>query len=331
MIIVRTGFSSSVLLLTRLYTDEAKSLAQGHVAGEPAWIETYDPEKDTGTLASAKGLAPPGITGSGLNTLLGHAGKPRVLQPDARASILNRTEGINLPVGKTFNGFGGAGMQPFGKIIEVGAKKVRPPATFTGVNWMSEYAKNVQLANKELSELRRGRLMGVKVSLGIEDRPEDLWIEKEDDVDEGAARFAAMGDGGDTYSHGGADSSGSLAVASTSNMAGSPLPFLPTTRTKRRFYNPILGVHDPESNTPRVPASTQSTRARVDRIAPTPSLFDTVPQFELEEARSMEIKRRRTLEGAASKIGIASVEIVVEEESNYRPYLTPGLWDFQAG
>lgn len=267
-----------------------------------------------------------GTTTSGLNTLLGHSGKPRVLQPDARASILNRTDGINLPVGKTFNGFGGAGMQPFGKVIEVGAKKFRPPPSFTGLNWMSEYAHNVQLANKELAELRRGRLAGVRVSLGIEDRPEDLWIEKEDDAEEGTASFAGMGEA-ELSSNG----AGLLAVASTSNLAGSPLPFLPTTRTKRRFYNPILGAHDPETHTPRVPASTQPTRATVDRITPTPSLFPSEPTFELEEARSMENKRRRTLEKAASKIGIATVEIVVEEESHYRPYLTPGLWDFQAG
>ena len=319
-------YSIRTLRLTRSCADEEKSAAAGHVAGEPAWIETYDPEKDSGTLASAKGLAPIGITGSGLNTLLGHSGKPRSSQSDIlRAGSLARAEGINLPVGKTFSGFGGAGMQPFGKVIEVGAKKVRPPAIFTGVNWMSEYAKNVQLANKELAELRRGRLMGVRLSLGIEDRPEDLWIEKEDDVDEGA--YASS-----SYTNGGADASGSLAVASTSaNAAGSPLPFLPTTRTKRRFYNPILGVNDPETNTPRVPSSTQPTRATIDRVATTPSLFESAPQFDLEEARSMENKRRRTLEKAASKIGIASVEIVVEEESNYRPYLTPGSWDFQAG
>ncbi|ORY87470.1 chromatin remodelling complex Rsc7/Swp82 subunit-domain-containing protein [Leucosporidium creatinivorum] len=162
---------------------EDKALAAGHQPGEPAWIETYDPEKDTGTLATAKGPAPPGATSSGLNQLLGHSGKPRPIQPDLRAGA--QRDDFSSTVGGGMHAiFGGVGQVPFGKAWDPSAKKAKPAAHLTAENWMLEYAKNVRESNAQLGVVRKLNVGQVQIGVGIVEREEDMWIEVEEDDDE---------------------------------------------------------------------------------------------------------------------------------------------------
>lgn len=296
------------------------------MSGETAWIETYDPEKDTGTLAANKGLAPLGFQGSGLNTLLGHAGKRPPMNLDPRGGGLQGDLAM-IPTGKQF---GGAGVQPFGRSVDPTVKKARNAANLTGQNWMSEYAKNVWDANRMYTEVRKMRMGEVKVGLGVEDREEDLWIETEEFEEDNFG----VDDPGSFVAATPLDQLAALFPPSTTTgaEAGSPLPFLPSSRKKRKFYNPILGHHDAETNTPRVLASTQSTSATIDRLAATPKLFwngaagDPASEGGVDE---LERTKRGRIEGAAGKLGIATVEIVVGDD--LRAELLPGMWDFGAG
>ncbi|GAA5853439.1 hypothetical protein JCM9279_007238 [Rhodotorula babjevae] len=164
---------------------EDKSIAAGHKPGEPAFIEAYDPDKDTGTLATSKGNAPPGATSLGLNHLIGHPGKPKV--PGAEL----------LPVGGAPGGytatFGGTGMQPFGRAWDPMAKKAKPAAHLTWSNWMLEYAQSVRDENSRLAGVRRGNVGQVQVGLGVEEDEDDCWewVEEEYDDDEGVDQAAA--------------------------------------------------------------------------------------------------------------------------------------------
>uniref|UniRef100_A0A0K3CQB1 FGENESH: predicted gene_10.69 protein n=1 Tax=Rhodotorula toruloides TaxID=5286 RepID=A0A0K3CQB1_RHOTO len=131
---------------------EDKAIAAGHKPGEPAFLEAYDPDKDTGTLATSKGNAPPGATTLGLNHLIGHPGKPKLPGADLIASQL------------------GGG----------------PLRLSEDRNWMHEYAKNVRDENAKLVAVRRGNVGQVQVGLNVEEREEDCWewIEEEYTDDE---------------------------------------------------------------------------------------------------------------------------------------------------
>ncbi|GAA5902345.1 hypothetical protein JCM8208_007265 [Rhodotorula glutinis] len=157
---------------------EDKSIAAGHKPGEPAFIEAYDPDKDTGTLATSKGNAPPGATSLGLNHLIGHPGKPKV--PGAELLPVGGAAGYTAT-------FGGTGMQPFGRAWDPQAKKAKPAPHLTWSNWMLEYAQNVRDENARLAGVRRGNVGQVQVGLGVEENEDDCWewVEEEyDDVDE---------------------------------------------------------------------------------------------------------------------------------------------------
>ncbi|GAA5921055.1 hypothetical protein JCM3775_004071 [Rhodotorula graminis] len=157
---------------------EDKSIAAGHKPGEPAFIEAYDPDKDTGTLATSKGNAPPGATSLGLNHLIGHPGKPKV--PGAELLPVGGGAGYTAT-------FGGTGMQPFGRAWDPQAKKAKPAPHLTWSNWMLEYAQNVRDENARLAVVRRGNVGQVQVGLGVEENEDDCWewVEEEyDDVDE---------------------------------------------------------------------------------------------------------------------------------------------------
>ncbi|GAA6059498.1 hypothetical protein JCM10212_002241 [Sporobolomyces blumeae] len=156
---------------------EDKSLAAGHQPGEPAFIEPYDPDKDTGTLAVSKGNAPPGATSLGLNVLIGHPGKPK----------MPGSELISSQIGGGLHAtFGGTGLQPFGKSWDPSAKKAKPASHLDVETWMHEYAKEIGETNRRLLDLRRGHVGQVAVSLGIEERDEDCWetVEEEYTDDE---------------------------------------------------------------------------------------------------------------------------------------------------
>ncbi|GAA6025673.1 hypothetical protein JCM10207_008824 [Rhodosporidiobolus poonsookiae] len=158
---------------------EDKAIEAGHQPGEPAFIEPYDPLRDTGTLATSKGNAPPGATSLGLNVLIGHPGKPKV--PGG--------ELITSQLGGGFHAtFGGTGLQPFGKSWDPAARKAKPAAHLTYENWMLEYAQAARETNAEFARARRGNIGQVQVGLDIEEKEEDCWewVEEEytDDEDD---------------------------------------------------------------------------------------------------------------------------------------------------
>ncbi|GAA6018773.1 hypothetical protein JCM11491_003441 [Sporobolomyces phaffii] len=156
---------------------EGKSLAAGHKPGEPAFIEPYDPEKDTGTLAVSKGNAPPGATSLGLNVLIGHPGKPK----------MPGSELISSQIGGGLHAtFGGNGLAPYGKSSDPSAKKAKPASHLTVEDWMYEYAKEVSETNRRFAVVRKSHVGQVAISLGVQEKEEDCWemVEEEYTDDE---------------------------------------------------------------------------------------------------------------------------------------------------
>ncbi|GAA5965068.1 hypothetical protein JCM21900_000667 [Sporobolomyces salmonicolor] len=163
---------------------EDKALAAGHKPGEPAFIEPYDPDKDTGTLAVSKGNAPPGATSLGLNVLIGHPGKPKV--PGAELITSQIGGGMHAT-------FGGTGLQPFGRSWDPAAKKAKPASHLDWENWMYEYAKEVRDKNRELIGVRRSHIGQVAVGLDVAEREEDCWEELEEEYTDDEEQQPAVG------------------------------------------------------------------------------------------------------------------------------------------
>lgn len=138
-------------------------------------MEPYDPEKDTGTLATSKGNAPVGATSLGLNVLIGHPGKPKI--PGSELITSQIGGGINAT-------FGGTGLQPFGKSWDPVARKAKPAAHLTHENWMLEYAEQVKKTNDELMVVRKGNVGQVQVGLNVEEKEEDCWEWVEEEYEE---------------------------------------------------------------------------------------------------------------------------------------------------
>ncbi|BGO94906.1 hypothetical protein NBRC10512_006169 [Rhodotorula toruloides] len=339
---------------------EDKAIAAGHKPGEPAFLEAYDPDKDTGTLATSKGNAPPGATTLGLNHLIGHPGKPKLPGADLIASQLG---------GGPVATFGGQGIQPFGRTWDPTAKKAKPAAHLTWQNWMHEYAKNVRDENAKLVAVRRGNVGQVQVGLNVEEREEDCWewIEEEyTDDEEEPAPSVKMEEANGTPAPGtpnaaqpgfsaGLGSLPSLPPAGLSlplapsllppSAAASPAPepTPPPPRPKKRrmvrVYNPIRGVYEPETNVPHVYRSTQPREVvEWERASKIPRTSSEVADGEAEAATEQARE-------AAAKFGLASIEYLSDERvwamenggstvedalaaRKGREDLLPGMWDF---
>ncbi|GAA5992672.1 hypothetical protein JCM5350_002537 [Sporobolomyces pararoseus] len=275
---------------------EGKSLALGHKPGEPAFIEPYDPEKDTGTLAVSKGNAPPGATSLGLNVLIGHPGKPK----------LPGSELISSQIGGGLHAtFGGTGQPPFGSSESTSTsssswKKVKPPSHLTVQDWMFEYAKEVRDFNKRYQQVRNSHLTQISInppgsgSTTSQENEEDNWeLVQEEFTDEesesevkpspivttttstNSHSFQTQLPSISTPVHQEAPFDPSLPSlygaanptpsTSNSNPPSQPLP-LPKKEKKKKFirtvkrFNPIRGFYEFETNVPHVYRSTQPTR-----------------------------------------------------------------------
>lgn len=119
--------------------------------------------------------------------------------------------------------------------------------------------------------------------------------------------------------------------------ASSSTPLAPPPPRKRklvRVYNPIRGIYDPETNVPHVYGSTQPTRCKIERVNLAPRIFDDEAEAEAGfEITEEERKKRRRLEEAAGRAGVASLLYVVDRSGTEpsREGLIPGMWDFGAG
>jgi hypothetical protein len=287
-------------------SDEDKSLAEGHKPGELAYIEPYDPERDTGLHAVPKTALP----------------NPTTSQPtkQSRPELERRREHdyITSDIGGGIHAiFGGTGLQPFGRTWDPSAKKAKPASHLDMENWMYEYAKSVSEANKELAVIRRSNIGQVQVGVGIVEREEDMWTEVEEEVEENEE---------------GEDVDMREPKAET-------MDSLPTTKRKRKIkvYNPLRGVYDAETNVPHVYRSTQPTRCEIELIDKVPHISGDEELLD-EGADELAVKerkaKRRRLALRAAKTGLASIEYALDPESygwsNSEP-LMPGLWDFRAG
>lgn len=260
--------------------------------------------------------------------------------------------------------FGGVGHVPFGKAWDPVAKKAKPAAHLTPENWMLEYAKNVRETNAQLSVARKMNVGQVQVGVGVVEREEDMWIEVEEEEEpepvapapqayyapqpvappsalDGLASAAALMDYNAPQQHPPMDSLLAAANAyappnpSPFNFAAPkpiPPPIAPPPRKRKitKVYNPIRGIYDPETNVPHVYKSTQPTQCHIERVDLAPNLFgdDETVGLSTEER-----KKRRRLEEAAGRAGVASVSYVVDDSgSSARDALIPaGGWDFGAG
>ncbi|GAA5898214.1 chromatin structure-remodeling complex subunit RSC7 [Sporobolomyces salmoneus] len=261
---------------------EGKSLAAGHTAGEPAFIEPYDPEKDTGTLAVSKGNAPPGATSLGLNVLIGHPGKPK----------MPGSELISSQIGGGLHAtFGGNGLQPFGKSWDPSAKKAKPASHLTVEDWMYEYAKEVGEHNRRYQAVRTSHVGQVAISLGVEEKEEDCWemVEEEYTDDEevkpvvnnnpalpppppvqtSAFQLPSVSSQPSPFpppqSQPAMPSLPSLynPLPTSASSTPAPPPVAPAPRPKKKRltkrFNPIRGFYELETNVPHVYRSTQPT------------------------------------------------------------------------
>ncbi|SGY14167.1 BQ5605_C010g06085 [Microbotryum silenes-dioicae] len=205
-----------------------------------------------------------------------------------------RDEYISIAGGGTT--FGGIGLQPFAKTWDPTAKKARPPAHLNMEIWMLEYAKAVRRRDVELSNIRRANVGQVHLNPSglIGDREEDAWLEVEEDVPSDEETGEERMDAG------------------------------PERRRRVRVYNPLRGIYEPETNIPHVWKQTQATRSQT-------VVVDEVPHLWENEAERQEPKRRR-IESKAAKLGIATIETVVEEEGTLGRIgedLLPGMWVFR--
>ncbi|SCZ89461.1 BZ3500_MvSof-1268-A1-R1_Chr9g10417 [Microbotryum saponariae] len=205
-----------------------------------------------------------------------------------------RDEYISIAGGGTT--FGGIGLQPFAKTWDPTAKKARPPAHLNMEIWMLEYAKAVRRQDVELSNIRRANVGQVHLNPSglIGDREEDAWLEVEEDV------------------------------PSDEETAEERMDVGPERRRRVRVYNPLRGIYEPETNIPHVWKQTQATRSQT-------VVVDEVPHLWEIEAERQEPKRRR-IESEAAKLGIATIETVVEEEGTLGRIgedLLPGMWVFR--
>ncbi|CEQ42298.1 SPOSA6832_04103 [Sporobolomyces salmonicolor] len=329
-------FSDLLCKLNHLSSkDEDKALAAGHKPGEPAFIEPYDPDKDTGTLAVSKGNAPPGATSLGLNVLIGHPGKPKV--PGAELITSQIGGGMHAT-------FGGTGLQPFGRSWDPAAKKAKPASHLDWENWMYEYAKEVRDKNRELIGVRRSHIGQVAVGLDVAEREEDCWEELEEEYTDDEEQQPAVG----TSMHRDVmppppppPAFDPSAIPPAIPHVSTPAPYdpsalsaLPTKKRLIRVYNPIRGVYDPETNVPHVYRSTQPTTAEVARVDAAAHVLEHVDEADWV---GVDPRKRRRVELEAAKMGAASLEYVCVDEAwstesrRGREPLSPGMWDFGAG
>ncbi|GAA5965525.1 hypothetical protein JCM3765_007366 [Sporobolomyces pararoseus] len=311
---------------------EGKSLALGHKPGEPAFIEPYDPEKDTGTLAVSKGNAPPGATSLGLNVLIGHPGKPK----------LPGSELISSQIGGGLHAtFGGTGVAPF-SYDPSGYKKVKPASHLTVQDWMYEYSKEVRDFNKRYQQVRSSHLGQISLNPpGVEENQQDCWewVEEEytDDDEE------QQGPGGGEVKPS-LPQSFQTQLPSVSTSTSSQVPFDPslpslygatptpssnppppptttiTTQKKKKTrltkrFNPIRGFYELETNVPHVYKSTQPTKVidfyRSDLGA---KIFNNPPPSN-PQAQEDQKGKRRAVNGGGEINGTTTT---IEEEEEKR-------------
>lgn len=170
--------------------DEDKSLAAGHTPGEPAYIETYDPGRDSGALTSAKASGP---SGSGSQSSKSRLNEDGTLSGGAVSQELASITGASRDGRSSV--FGSVGRDPFYARAEDDsststastshAKKPKPlPPHLTQENWMFEYARAAREANAELLRIRSVHVGPVRLSANGNDDDPEAWTEAEVEVEE---------------------------------------------------------------------------------------------------------------------------------------------------
>jgi hypothetical protein len=290
-------------------------IAQGKRPGDSAYVETYDPDIDSATLAQPKHG---GAVGSG--------GGP-VMKAAVKTPL--------LPTGVTdaHTVFGSSGANPFKNYDPNNTKSRRPKAGLTQLNWMSEYAHGIASANKDISVWRQMR--GSNITLGNEPEGED---EAGDSVAEEETTVAAT-TAAAAVDQLKAGSNGDVEMASPGGAAAGTV----VVKQQRKRPRPrLVGIYEPHTNLPHVRLDFEPTRATFERVSNLPDI-PLLPEAEEEEEEmdpedggGEEAVKRRKLEvaRAGASIGLASVVYVMETTPEGRDVDTfttvPGIWDFRS-
>lgn len=326
-----------------MMTDEDASLALGHKPGELAFVQPYDASKDNGSLASRKGPPVPGAAPA--------PARLKVAKPETgqvASGPMKDDASLNA-------GFGGNGAPPFmrGLIDDpnstmggaAGMKKAKSATgpvmvQLTEVNWMLEYARNAREANAVLGEMRKSLAGEVRLDLDREEGEQEYWMEGDEygvgeeeaeqkqaiQVQRAAMKVKLrMADNGDDDEDQEEDEEAEEAAITDAMRLVSPIKRdnarqvgAPPTK-RRRIFNPIRGIIEPETNSPLVYASTQATRATMKRISGIPRIDQSgtslsyEPHFAGSNEKEMEERLRLGLK--ARKLGMASIELVVGDRS----------------
>jgi hypothetical protein len=253
--------------------------------------------------------------------------------------------------------------------VTAGAKKSKsgaavPVTQLTETNWMLEYAHNVRDANRALGQRRKDLIGEVRLDLEREEGEEEYWIEGAEygvgeeeaeirqakKVERDATRLKLrLADNGDADEDDDDDEEAEEAAAivaelnkastikrDTSRATSKVVPLEAPPAKRRRIYNPICGIIDPETFSPLVYSSTQSTRATIQRLSGVPQISssDTSLPYEphyvgMNDQNDEAARLKYGLK--ARKIGIASIEVVVADADSdaRRPDPIPGMWDFR--
>ena len=157
-------FGSRVVIGGKRIVDdyyEQAAIAAGQTPDEPAIVEIYDPEVDTGTLAIAK-RPEHRRTKTGFG---GDAPRTRTYNKSSAKTIL-----ASLPPstgGPRDSRYGGSGAPPF-RIWD--NKSRRPGPGLDHENWVHMYARAVGQANREIQGWREGHPTAVGINDSVADQ-----------------------------------------------------------------------------------------------------------------------------------------------------------------
>jgi hypothetical protein len=300
-------------------------IAQGKRPGDSAYVETYDPDIDSATLAQPK-----------------HGG---AASAGGGAAMKGSVKTPLLPSGVTDANtvFGSSGANPFKNYDPNNTKTRRPKAGLTQVNWMSEYAHGIAAANKDIAAWRQAR--GRRITLGNDHEagPDG----DEDDVVEGeaAAVAAAVTQGTDAQ-----QGSGFHADGQDTKMEQPATATAAVTVNKHKRPRPrLVGIYESHTNLPHVRLDFEPTRAVLERLSSLPEIpllpdegggvggGDGMMMIDEDEEQDPEEVKRRRLEVARAGASIGLATVVYEMETNPEGQdvdtrtTIPGLWDFRSG
>lgn len=215
---------------------EQHALSLGRKPTDVAVVEIYDPEIDSGTLATAK------LPGQ-RRTRTGFAGDVVRSRPSGKAVVSKAMlASLSSAPGQRDARYGGAGLPPF-RHYDANSKAKKPGHDLTQTNWVYMYARAVHQANVEIHRWREAHPTPVGINDSV---AAQVAVIEADDAEREAEEAA-------------------LAEAKTEEGVEPPTK-------RRRARSPTRGIFDHHTSTPHVRLELQHARAKLEKLSPYPAL-----------------------------------------------------------